>query len=179
MKTFLSRDRVLYLVLTVAVYHVVFLILLYTDTGSVFDEYSEKEGFYYFSLYAVPSTLCFCIVVMATILLVVRLRKNLKWRRTTAVQSEKTSDKETKLASTIIAIITLFIICFLPNVINFIAQSIYPDYNYSNPYLGTLITVTFSFTGVFQAISSSVNIFFYYRMSSKFRAEFDKTFRKF
>ena len=176
MKTLTTQRRVLYLLLLIVAYHVAFLVLLYADTGPPYDNYSRKMGLYYFSFYAVPSTTCFFIVLLATIAMVTRLNRNLQWRRETTQQSDKTIDKESRIAKTITAISTIFIVCFFPNVANFIAQAIYPAYNYSDPYLWSLITVVFSFCGVLQAISSSINILFYYRMSSRYKKVFSSCF---
>ena len=164
------------MILIVAVYHATFLILVYADTGPPYNDYPKKLAFYFFSLYAVPTMACFLIVVFTTMFLVVKLRSNQRWRQETTTQSDKTSDKENKLVRTIIAISVLFIVCSFPNVGMLITQTIYPRFNYMDPYLGTLITGMFTFSGVFTAVSSSVNIFFYYKMSSKFNKVFNETF---
>ena len=168
----LTRRRSLFLTLTVVAYHVIFTIVLYSDTGPPYDAHPQKLSFYYFSLYVIPSTTCFFIVVLATIFLVVKLRTNQKWRRETISQKEKSNEKENKLVKTIIAISTLFIICSFPNVSIFIAQTIYPRFRYGDPQLGSLIERMFGLSGIFQAVSSSINIFFYYRMSSRFKKTF-------
>ena len=168
----LTRRRSLFLTLAVVAYHVIFTIVLYSDTGPPYDAHPQKLSFYYFSLYVIPSTSCFFIVVLTTIFLVVKLRTNVKWRRDAISQKEKRNERDNKLVKTIIAICTLFIICSFPNVSIFITQIIYPRFRYGDPYLGTLIESMFGFSGVFQAISSSINIFFYYRMSSRFKKTF-------
>ncbi|RUS74385.1 hypothetical protein EGW08_017866 [Elysia chlorotica] len=175
-KTFLTPRRVLYLLLTIVAYMVTFLLVFYIDVGAPFINQIGKQGFYFFCFFAVPSTTCFFIVLLSTLFLVIRLRKNLKWRQERSSQSAKSSCKENKLVRTIIAISTIFIICFFPNVLNFFVQIIHPSFRYLDPYLGTLAVVMFSFSGVTQAISSSINIFFYYRMSSKFKRVFSETF---
>ena len=175
-RTFLTPRRVKYFILIVMAYIAAFMAVFYIDIGAPFDEQIEKIGFYYFCFFALPSTTCFFIVVVTTILLVVRLRRNLEWRKQTASQSESSSSKENRVARTIIAISTIFIVCFFPNVLNLFVQIIHPPFRYMDPYLGTLTVVMFTFSGVFQAISSSINIFFYYKMSSKFKRVFSETF---
>ncbi|RUS72209.1 hypothetical protein EGW08_020036, partial [Elysia chlorotica] len=175
MKRILTPRRALYCILLIVAYHSAFLILLYADAGPQ-NEYSRRLSVYYFSFYTVPSTTCFFIVLFTTIAMVARLNKNLQWRLQTTQRSDKNTDKESKIAKTIIAISTIFIVCFFPNAANFIAQSIYPAYSYVDPYLWTLITVVFSFTGVLQALSSSINIVFYYQMSSRYKKVFTSCF---
>ena len=168
----LTRQRSLFLTLAVVAYHVIFTIVLYSDTGPPYDTHLQKLSFYYFSLYVIPSTSCFFIVVLTTIFLVVKLRTNQKSRRETISQKEKSNERDNKLVKTIIAICTLFIICSFPNVSIFITQTIYPRFRFGDQFLGTLIETMFGFSGIFLAISSSVNIFFYYRMSSRFKKAF-------
>ncbi|RUS74383.1 hypothetical protein EGW08_017864 [Elysia chlorotica] len=175
-KTFLTPRRVLYLVFTIVAYMVAFLLVFFIDIGAPFTEHIEKQGFYFFYLYAVPSATCFFIVVITTSFLVVRLRKNSKWRKEISSQSERSSDKENKLVKTIIAVCTIFIVCFFPNVLNLFVQIIHPSYRHLDPYLGSLILIMFTISGLFHSISSSINIFFYYRMSSKFKRVFTETF---
>ncbi|GFR59990.1 chemosensory receptor B [Elysia marginata] len=162
--------------LTVILYHVIFVIVVYTDTGPPYNAFPQKLNFYYFSLYVIPSTTCFFIVLLSTIFLVVKVRRNQRWRKGTSTQTAKTNDKEDKLVRTIIAISTIFIICSFPTVSIFITQIIHKQFRYRDPYLGTLLLLMFNIGGVFQAISSSVNIFFYYRMSSRFKKVFASLF---
>ena len=164
------------MVLAIVAYLMAFLLLLYINTGPPYDKYVKRQSFYYFCFFAIPSTTCFFIVVITTIVLVVKLRRNLQWRREAVKNNDKSSDKEHKIVRTIIAISTIFVICFFPNVANFFVSIIYPPFRYDDPYLGNLTIVMFTFSGVFQAISSSINIFFYYRMSSKFKKVFSQTF---
>ena len=176
MKTIMTQRRALCLILLILLFHAVFVVLLFADGGTPNGSINPKLELYYFYLYAVPSTTCFFIVLLTTIALVVRLNKNLEWRRQTSQQRDKTSDKESKIGKTIIAISILFIVCFFPNVANFLATAAYPAYSYSNPYLWSLRTVVFTFTGVLQAISSSTNIYFYYGMSSRYKKVFSDCF---
>ena len=166
----------LYLLFAIMAYVLVFLLVFFIDIGAPFQTQIEKTGYYYFCFFAVPSATCFFIVVVTTILLVVRLKRNLEWRKQTASQSESSSCKENRVARTIIAISTIFIVCFFPNVLNLFVQIIHPPFRYMDPYLGTLAVTMFSFSGVFQAISSSINLIFYYKMSSKFKKVFSETF---
>ncbi|RUS72206.1 hypothetical protein EGW08_020033 [Elysia chlorotica] len=176
MKTIMTQRRILVLVMSIVIYHALFIILLFTDTGFAYASYSSKIGFYYFSLYAVPSTTCFFIVLLTTIAMVIRLNKSLQWRKETSQQRGRSSDKEGRIARTIIAISTIFIVCFFPNVANFLTQAAYPAYSYDNAYLWSLRTVIFTFTGLLQAISSSINILFYYKMSSRYKKAFSDCF---
>ena len=172
-KTWLTRRRSLCLTLAVVAYHVSFLILIYADPGPPYDAHPERMSFYYFSLYVIPSTTCFFIVVVSTIFLAIKLRRSQRWRRETSTQGAKTNLKEDKLVRTIVAICTLFIICSFPNASMFIAQLIYPPLRYGASDLLRAVTLRiFDLTLILQSISASTNIFFYYTMSSKFKKVF-------
>ena len=166
----------MYMTLTVVAYALTFLVIVYVDATPPYNSYPKRLGFYFFYLYAIPLTTCFFIVVITTVSLIINLRRQQRWRRETASQSDKSSDKENKLVRTIIAISTLFIICSFPYVAIFITEAVYPPYRHKDPYLGSLSTIILSVSGVFQAVSSAVNIFFYYRMSSRFNKVFSACF---
>ena len=170
MKTLLTRRRSLYLLLIVLAYPLIFLITIHIEAAPPYDanRYPKKLGFYLFYMYSVPTAMCFSIVVISTILLVASIRRKQQWRKDTSTQSDKNKDKERRLAKTIIAITTIFIVCLLPYVGLWFAPIVYPRFNYVDPYFGPLLNVLYTFTDVLQALSSSVNIFFYYRMSSKY-----------
>ena len=142
MKTFMRGRRVFYMIVIIVAYHAAFS-LLYFDTGPPYGVYSRKFEFYFFYLYVVPSTICFFIVLLTTIVMVTRLKRNLQWRRETTQQDDKISDKDSKIVKTIIVTSSLFIICFSPNVLNFTAQAIYPNYSLRDPYLWSLIADVF------------------------------------
>ena len=162
--------------LTVVAYQVAYLVLLFVEARPPYRVYPEKIGFYIFYLYAVPTTIFFFLVLITTIYLVSTLRRKQKWRRETATQSDKSSNKENKLLRTIIAISTIFIVCAFPTVFVFMAQAIYPPFRYTDPYLGKLVLILYLFSNSLQAVSASINIFFYHRMSSKFNKVFAVTF---
>ncbi|GFR88096.1 chemosensory receptor A [Elysia marginata] len=164
--------------LTVVAYHVIFLIIIYADPGPPYDDYTTKKlTFYLASLYAVPYSAVFFIVVMTTTFLVIQLRRTRQWRREAANQSNKNKDKETVIVRTIIAINFLFIFCSLPTVGHILGSIMVPSYEKNDPYWNTLLDLIYSFGYIFHAISSSVNICFYYKMSSRFRQVFSKCFR--
>ena len=162
--------------LTVVAYQVAYLVLLFVEARPPYRVYPEKIGFYIFYLYAVPTTIFFFLVLITTIYLVSTLRRKQKWRRETATQSDKSSNKENKLLRTIIAISTIFIVCAFPTVFVFMSQAIYPPFRYTDPYLGKVVLLIFMMSNTLQSVSSSVNIFFFYRMSSKYNKVFDMTF---
>ena len=164
--------------LTVVAYSVFLMVLLFSGATPPYSIYPKRLSFYLFYFYTTPLTTCFFAVVLATIFLVIRLKKKQRWRieRIAHARSGKTSDKENKLVKTIIAISTLFIVCTFPYVGVFFVEAVDPRLRYSDPFLGTLFFVIHTFCSLFQAVSSAFNIFFYYTMSSRFNKVFSALF---
>lgn len=175
-KTWLSFRRRLGLLLTIIAYNLTFLILLYVDTGPPYNEPSQKLSFYYLFMYITPLHVCFFIVILNTLFLVQRLRVTQHWRKKTATQSTKNEDKENRLAKTVIAISTLFIIGAFPVVALFFTEVFYPRFNYVDPYFYTLSFVVYSVSVHPTQLSSAVNIIFYYKLSSRFKKVFSTCF---
>lgn len=119
----------------------------------------------------------FIVIAICTIILVAKLRKNAKWRKasTISAQADNVSNRNQKVAKMVVMISTLFVVCFFPLSVTFIAMALEPELSMSGKhsgYLVVLVGIGFSM----ESINSSVNIFFYYRMSSKYRATFRQLF---
>lgn len=136
-----------------------------------------------FFIHSVGLSCIFLLSVAAcTIVLVVKLKEKTKWRKTstacTANKQETTSVKDKKVVKMITLISTIFIVCYIPPTINFLFMASYPEFNIA----GTLQNVFFVFWSVafvLETVNSSVNIFVYFMMSSKFRVTFVELFCKF
>ena len=168
-KGILTPGRTTALILLMVVYQSVFSALMYAQTGPPYDRPSPRRFLYFVCSFSAPSFICFFIVLVSTILLVIRLKQNLEWRNEAAKQSQRGS-KELRVARSVIAVCTIFTICFVPNVST--------KFEYADPYLGNLTRIVFVFTALFQVVNSAVNIFVYYSMSTKYREVFIDLFCK-
>ncbi|CAG5127801.1 unnamed protein product [Candidula unifasciata] len=129
---------------------------------------------------------CFLSVVILTTILVVKLNQKMAWRQSNSsavIQSKQksTSDgvvnsKERKIAKMVVLMSVIFIASFLPAVIVFFTGIIVPTFNYDK-LDRNLVFVMMSLTNTAEVINSSVNIFIYIRMSSKYRETFLKLFK--
>lgn len=119
----------------------------------------------------------FLFVVCCTIILVSNLWKQRKWREATSqsTATDTTGQKDRKLVKMIIVISTMYIVCFLPGTIRKCAMSAVPSLAKGGIH-GNLRHVISSFTDITESINSSMNIFVYYHMSTKFRAIFRRSF---
>jgi hypothetical protein len=118
-------------------------------------------------------------VIVCTIILVYKLNKKAKWRSGSVPQigtkQDTVSTKDNKVAKMITMIAIIFIVCYLPPTVNFVVMT----YNIEFSLTGKLTNVfhlIWSVTFVLQALNSSVNIFVYFKMSSKFKNTFCELF---
>lgn len=119
----------------------------------------------------------FVVIITCTVILVVRLHSNAEWRMksVTLVQADNVSNRNQKVARMVIMISGLFIACFVPISILFMAMSMVPGLSIVGKYRNAVIVIG-GLGIVLESINSSVNIFIYYRMSSKFRAVFQQLY---
>lgn len=127
---------------------------------------------------------CFLSVVVCTAVLVVKLNQQTSWRQTNAsaasqgqvLKTERVvNTKERRVATMVVFISAIFIASFVPAVCIFVAGYIEPQLSYDGRYKHLfLVTLSISFT--VEAINSSINIFVYFSMSTKYRETFLQMF---
>ncbi|KAH9505275.1 hypothetical protein Btru_059120 [Bulinus truncatus] len=131
----------------------------------------EAEGLV-FTFHGALAVLSFVAVVVCTSVLVDKLRSSAEWRKTSTfdpVQNNNTAARDRKTMTMVILVATNLIICYTPTVSFSIASSLVPDFNVVGRQYN-LFHAAWSFAFLSHSINSSVNIFFYYKMSSKYRS---------
>ena len=169
MKTVVTRRRILCLISGMIVYQTSFaaLMLILVDSP---DKTSQTRLLLILCSVSIPVFVCFVLVLLFTSFMVIRLRQSLEWRIATSTQSTKTSGaKERKVVWSVLWICVMFIVCFTPFVAYFISSIVYPRLNLWDPYYGWFVHIIFTFSFLFQTISSASNIFIYYIVSTKYR----------
>lgn len=142
-------------------------------------------------------------VIVSTVILVTKLRKQSKWRSSagnansnsnryeintsnndeeddekhmkTGTSIGSVSPKDKKLIRMIITISTILIFCCTPGSTCFIVGLIVPQFSAHGAYQNVYF-VAWSFAFVTDTINPSISIFIYYQMSSKYRATFRALF---
>ncbi|KAK3767767.1 hypothetical protein RRG08_052910 [Elysia crispata] len=129
----------------------------------------------------------FFVVILCTSILITSLRRKARWREgaTSAGAAGKDSDdptgnkpgsgsvsKETKIIKLVVIISAVFIGSYFPSTVVFLAATAMPGFSATGKY-NNLFFMACSLTYNMEAINSSVNIFIYLNMSSKYRATFD------
>ncbi|XP_012940731.1 G-protein coupled receptor 183-like [Aplysia californica] len=128
-----------------------------------------------FLINAFSQLITFSMVIICSTILVQNLISKSKWRKSTSSSGDHDSfsNRDKKVVKLVLFIAIIFIVCLFPSVINFIAQSLEPEYTASGKY-GDLYLLTWSFSVSLSATNSAVNIFVYYNMSSKYKQILDE-----
>lgn len=119
----------------------------------------------------------FAIVSVCTVILVIKLQQSRKWREksTTIFKADGVSHRTQKVAKMVVMISSLFIACFIPMSALFIGMFLIPGLSVDGINF-TVILLVGGIGTILESINSSMNIFMYYRMSSKYRVAFHGLF---
>ena len=90
-------------------------------------------------------------------------------------RADKSASRDRRVMVLVLSIACIFIACFLPSATNLVLIILLPDYTITGRYKNTF-QVTGAICNTCESINSSVNIFVYYNMSSRYRAEFRRLF---
>lgn len=139
--------------------------------GMIFRNSRQNVVGFVFILHAVLGLTSFFTVILLTSALVVKLKRKATWRKKSTFdndQSEAISSRDKKTMTMVVLIAGVLIVCFIPGVTLHTAGFFEPGLNLVGKY-SNLFHIGWSFAFLFEAINSSVNIFLYYNMSTKYR----------
>ncbi|XP_012942245.1 proteinase-activated receptor 1 [Aplysia californica] len=148
------------------------IVMVYVANGIVIENVFTSVNI--FSQFA-----SFSAVIVCTAILVQNLLRNSKWRQSTSscVKQESVSNRDKKVINMIIFISCIFIICYLPSIVNLIVMIAYPAYDIGGRY-HNLCVLIWAFLKPLEGVNSSVNIFVYFSMSSKYREILDRMLKR-
>ena len=127
--------------------------------------------------YSIPTLICFIVVSTGTVFLIAKFNSSRLVRESmTGKKSEKMATKDAILVRSVILICITYIVGSTPNVLVYFVSVIYPRYHVFDPFLGNITKFSLAIVWLFQAVSYSINIFVYLRMSSVFRQTFIQCF---
>ncbi|XP_059161747.1 histamine H2 receptor-like [Physella acuta] len=116
------------------------------------------------------------LVIVFTSVLVWKLKNSSEWRKHHKLElAETKSTRDKKAMKMVLLISSILIVCSVPNIL-VSTTSICVEGISIIGYYQNLFYVLWSFAFVFGAINSSINIFLYYKMSSKYRLTFHAIF---
>ena len=140
--------------------------------------YNQRVGIISILLsFSIPTFACFLLVTIGTIFLVVKLRQSADFRKSmTVMRPDKISTKDKAVSKIVIGICVIYIICLSPNVASYVVSTAFSEFHTFNPVYGNIAHLSLIVSYLFQTISSSMNLFVYLQMMSKFREMFKSVF---
>lgn len=138
------------------------------------EDRDKVEKTTYITNYFVIPFAAFLIISVCTVALTFSLRKTAKWRESVTSFSQS-NFRNLKVAKMVVIVSTLFIFCFIPISTFMLVLALEPQLNLGGKYQSIGITLG-SISVLLESVNSSVNIFIYYHMSSKYRTTFLKIF---
>lgn len=144
-----------------------------TLLGMIYRKGYAVEGLAYF-LHSVLGLSSFVAVITFTVILVIQLKRKSKWRMKAAVdkaQTESISTRERKAMTMVVMIAIILIVCYAPGAAVSMVGLFEIEFSIIGKYANECFAF-WSFGFVFDSINSSVNIFLYYYMSTKYRETF-------
>lgn len=148
-----------------------------TLIGIVFTNIRTRVEGVVYVLHSILGMASFGGVILFTALLVIKLRQSSQWRQNVTSSNNKNeaiSRRDQKTLKLVVVIASVLIACYTPGaVIAIAAFTVGPEFSVNGAY-ANISDAMWSIACVFQAINSSINIVFYYSMSSKYRHTFDE-----
>ncbi|GFO45683.1 peptide receptor gpcr [Plakobranchus ocellatus] len=127
--------------------------------------------------------LAFIIVIVCTIFLTIQLKKMSSWRKTATsvnsspnpTQSVASSNRDVRLIRMVVAIASIFIVCFTPTCVQLVCTAMFKEFFYFGVYERLFFLIS-SLTALCQSVNGSLNIIMYYNMASKYRITLRRLF---
>ncbi|CAL1530685.1 unnamed protein product, partial [Lymnaea stagnalis] len=149
-----------------------------TRLGLVFTSNRKSVEGLVFIINASLGALSYLLVVVFTAILIWKLKHNSKWRKTTSVdRMDWTLSRDRKAVSMVLLIASILIVCSAPSIVLSIVAYFQPEFSVLG-FHSNVFFAMWSFAFFFGSINATVNIFLYYRMSSKYRKSFLELFSR-
>lgn len=141
--------------------------LIFIDHEHIFTAINFTNAFF--------GVLSVSVVVLLTVILIWQLKAKSKWRTSANVQqknSDSLSNRDRTTVLMVVLIAIILIVCYTPSVILCVVTFCNPQFSIGGKYF-SIYQVLWSTANVLENINSSVNIFLYFKMSSKYRSTFN------
>lgn len=129
-------------------------------------------------LHSVLGVVIFLVTVVFTSILTYNLGQKSAWRNRANVQQERSeslSNRDRATMRTVVLISSILIICYTPAVILCVVSICEPEFSVGGRFYN-MYYIMWSFALLLENINSSVNIFLYFKMSTKYRHIFRQLF---
>lgn len=126
------------------------------------------QNFMHYFYNVVSPIASFIVVFICTLILSMSINRSSKWRSKLSNKDENSKMKEQRVIKLVTAIASVYVICNTPTIGLFIWQIKDPEASYVGIRRDLLLLLA-SFAFLLESVNSSINIIFYYTMSSKYR----------
>jgi ABC-type Fe3+ transport system permease subunit len=149
-----------------------------TIVGLVFEDNQQSVEMITFLInnFILPFA-AFVVIFICTTILLFRLRVHARWRQTSTIDSKiiRATNRNHKAAKMATIVSSLFIVCFVPVNVIVLCIAFLPSMSFNGKHMGvSIILGGMGYT--MESINSSMNIFIYYYMSSKYKLSFCRLF---
>ncbi|BFZ14460.1 hypothetical protein BsWGS_17499 [Bradybaena similaris] len=139
-----------------------------SQLGLVFSSNRRDIDKWTFALGSVFGCCSFLLVFICSVDLISSLRRYRDFRKTSLQTSNTTSRRDARVGRMVVVLSSVFIFSFIPlNAIQ-VCKSAFPRFNKGTD-IPNIYHITWSIGYLVEAINSSINIFVYFNMSSKYR----------
>lgn len=132
-----------------------------------------------FILLTLFQSISFIAVVTFTVLLVVKMKQNLEWRKESNFRASRSLEmyrkRNDRTVKMVLGVAFLYIACYLPGILMSISGIIEPDLDILRRYRNVYLTF-WSTAFVTEILNSCTSIFVYCSMSSKYKTAFNQLF---
>lgn len=149
-----------------------------TLLGIVFRKYKSIVIAAAYFYQAISGMLAFLAVVVLTLVLIHKLLQKGNWRKAANLPCDKSvtmSQRNRTTVKMVVLIASVLIICYIPSVCLCLTTFIEPEFTEGGKHYSFYASF-WSIAMLLETINSSVNIIFYYKMSSKYRQTFRDLF---
>ncbi|RUS79503.1 hypothetical protein EGW08_012735 [Elysia chlorotica] len=141
------------------------------------DQHGQHGALSYLVFYTAPSLAAFTVVTLGTAILVVKLRQSVRRRQEMTHKSgQEVAQKEVKVAQSVVLVCVMFVVCYSPCVYVIVKGALDPDFHFGDPYYEHFVFSYLSVTFFLQSVSSSMNMFVYIKLSSRYKQTFRQVF---
>lgn len=151
-----------------------------TILALAFRENKDLSETVVYVLHAAFGVLSFLAVVVFTLVLIHKLRQKSDWRKLASLQQERSesmSSKDRSTISMVVVIASILIICYTPSVMLFLTTMFVPEFSIGGAYYNLFYSL-WTFGVLMENVNSSVNIFLYCKMSTKYRNTLKELFSR-
>ncbi|XP_005103350.1 bombesin receptor subtype-3-like [Aplysia californica] len=118
-------------------------------------------------------------IMVFTAILVVKMKQQSKWRLSSSKQtaaSETSAKRDDKVAKTVTVISVTYLLCYFPSTVNIMCVNLVPGYKANGRHSELFLNIS-TVVYLLEILNSSVNIFFYWELSTQFRKEMKRMLR--